>query len=97
MHPQRLSKMRNREKTDYLLMVPKIKKSCLSALEAICAENEIEAVPLGSKIDVLPGTNMHLYMNNLGDRVSSRKHFILVATTQLLSLLQRQLCQLLCM
>jgi len=51
-------------------MVPKIKKSCLDALQAVCGESEVEAVPLGSKIDVLPGTNMHLYMNNLGDRVS---------------------------
>ena len=72
MHPQRLSRITNLEKRNYLLMVPKMKKDCLETLEAVSdkVEKQITGLPLGSKIDVLPGTNIHLYMRNFGNRVS---------------------------
>ncbi|XP_076807155.1 uncharacterized protein LOC143450476 isoform X2 [Clavelina lepadiformis] len=60
---------KQRERKSYLMMVPKLKRTCLSAESALNGEPNVEEVPLGAKLPVIPGNKLLLYTVKLGERL----------------------------
>ena len=55
--------------TNYKLMAPKLKRTCLSARSAISGRPNLDSVPLGAKLPMVPGNKINLYTARLGQRL----------------------------
>ncbi|XP_078493214.1 uncharacterized protein LOC108950290 isoform X2 [Ciona intestinalis] len=50
-------------------MAPKIKRTCLSAQSALSGKPNVEEVPLGAKLPMVPGSRLQLYTAGLGEKL----------------------------
>ena len=57
------------DETNYKLMAPKLKRTCLSARSAISGRPNLDIVPLGAKLPMVPGNKINLYTARLGQRL----------------------------
>uniref|UniRef100_H2YC52 Fibrous sheath-interacting protein 2 n=1 Tax=Ciona savignyi TaxID=51511 RepID=H2YC52_CIOSA len=50
-------------------MAPKLKRTCLSAKSALSGKPNVEEVPLGAKLPMIPGSRLQLYTSRLGEKL----------------------------
>lgn len=73
------------ERRNYELMSSLLKRTCLSAESALTGRPNVESVPLGAKLPMIPGSNLVLHTTELGNNVSWTQDNHVQSTIRLIS------------